>query len=40
MTAFLSSVYTAGSTSATPEQLDAQLDSPVQGAGTTEGSSG
>jgi cell division protein FtsB len=40
MTAFLSSVYTAGSTSATPEQLDGQLDSPVQGAGTTEGSSG
>jgi cell division protein FtsB len=38
MTAFLSSVYTAGFTQATPEQLDGQLDSPVQGSG--EGSAG
>lgn len=38
MTAFLASVYTAGFTQATPEQLDGQLDSPVQGSG--EGSAG
>ena len=39
MTAFLSSVYTAGLTTATPEQLDGQLQSPAQG-GTGEGSDG
>ena len=40
MSAFLSSVYTAGFTEATPEQLDGQLDSPVQGTGAPDGSGG
>ncbi len=33
LASFLSSVYTAGLTDATPEQLDGTIDSPVQGSG-------